>query len=100
MSNLQRGENGAQYIWLLGCPLSLQLLKVLFILEQVDYIELLLIMSVKEVKWCNKLRGKDQSNFREKISLSCLCKYVPFNDNYHSHCLLLLHYINYLFNDN
>ena len=45
-------------------------------------------------------RSKDQMNFREKISLSYLYKYVHFNDNYHSHCLLLLHYINYLFNDN
>ena len=45
-------------------------------------------------------QSKDQSNFREKITLSYLYKYVHFNDNYHSHCLLLLHYINYLFNDN
>lgn len=45
-------------------------------------------------------QSKDQSNLREQISLSYLYKYVYFNDNYHSHCLLLLHYINYLFNDN
>ena len=45
-------------------------------------------------------QSKDQSNSGEKISLSYLYKYVYFNGNYHSHCLLLLHYINYLFNDN
>lgn len=44
--------------------------------------------------------SRDQSNLREKICLSYLYKYVHFDGNYHSHCLLLLHYINYLFNDN
>lgn len=79
----------------------LRLLKALFKFKQVDD-------TVRDVanyicegsETVQPARSKDQSNFREKISLSYLYKYVHFSDNYHSHCLLLLHYINYLFNDN
>lgn len=59
-------------MWLLGCLLSLQLLKALFKSEQVDGTEMLLITSVKEVKRCNQLRAKTKATLERK-SLCHIC---------------------------
>lgn len=67
--------------------------------EEVEETEMSLIRFVESVDQ-HRSTEQDQSNLRENIHLSYLYKCVYFPDNYLSHCLLLLLYINYLFNGN
>lgn len=53
----------------------------------------------EEGETVHQLRA-ETSAARESICRSYLYKYVYLDDDYHRHYLLLLHYINYLFNDN